>query len=70
VSCTHLNLRLSPVPELLASFRPHLGCDVVELVLADQDGWDKYEAANWLPLREWLEATPDDEFAEKRSSPN
>ena len=29
------------LPELLASFG-HLGYDVVEMVLADQDGWDRY----------------------------
>ncbi len=51
-----------PLPELLASFRP-LGCDIVEMVLADQDGWDRYEAAKWLTLRRWLEANPDDELA-------
>ena len=50
------------LPELLASFR-YLGCDVVEMVLADQDGWDRYEAAKWLTMRRWLEANPDDEFA-------
>jgi len=32
------------LPELLASFS-HLGYDVVEMVLANQDGWDRYEAA-------------------------
>ena len=37
--------------------------DVVEMVLADQDGWDRYEAAKWLTMRRWLEANPDDEFA-------
>jgi SAM-dependent methyltransferase len=50
------------LPELLASFG-HLGYDVVEMVLADQDGWDRYEAAKWLTMRRWLEANPDDEFA-------
>ncbi len=50
------------LPELLASFG-HLGCDVVEMVLTDQDGWDRYEAAKWLTMRRWLEANPDDEFA-------
>jgi SAM-dependent methyltransferase len=50
------------LPELLSSFgRP--GYDVVEMVLADQDGWDRYEAAKWLTMRRWLEANPDDEFA-------
>ncbi|MDO8944477.1 MAG: class I SAM-dependent methyltransferase [Desulfobacterales bacterium] len=51
------------LPGLLASF-DHLGCDVVEMVLADQDGWDRYEAAKWLTMRRWLAANPDDELAE------
>ena len=51
------------LPELLASF-DRLGYDVVEMVLADQDGWDRYEAAKWLTMRRWLEANPDDELAE------
>lgn len=51
------------LPELLAFFR-RLGYDVVEMVLADQDSWDRYEAAKWLTMRRWLEANPDDEFAE------
>ena len=50
------------LPELLASFGHH-GYDVVEMVLADQDGWDRYEAAKWLTMRRWLAANPDDEFA-------
>ena len=50
------------LPELVASFGA-LGCDVVEMVLADQDGWDRYEAAKWLTMRRWLEANPDDELA-------
>jgi len=50
------------LPELLASFG-RLGYDVVEMVLADQDNWDRYEAAKWLTMRRWLEDNPDDEFA-------
>jgi SAM-dependent methyltransferase len=50
------------LPELLASFGHH-GYDVVEMVLADQDGWDRYQAAQWLTMRQWLEANPDDELA-------
>jgi len=50
------------LPGLLASFG-HLGYDVVEMVLADQDGWDRYEAAKWLTMRRWLEANPGDELA-------
>jgi SAM-dependent methyltransferase len=50
------------LPEFLASLR-QLGYDVVEMVLADQDSWDRYEAAKWLTMRRWLEANPDDELA-------
>lgn len=52
------------LPALLASFS-RLGCDVVEMILADQDGWDRYEAAKWLTMRRWLQANPDDEFAKE-----
>ncbi len=52
------------LPALLASFRD-LGYDVVEMVLADQDSWDRYEAAKWLTMRRWLEANPEDELAEE-----
>jgi SAM-dependent methyltransferase len=52
------------LPEFLASFRK-LGYDVVEMVLADQDSWDRYEAAKWLTMRRWLEANLEDELAEE-----
>ncbi|WP_036284021.1 MULTISPECIES: SAM-dependent methyltransferase [Hyphomicrobiales] len=50
------------LPELVASF-DGLDYDVVEMVLANQDGWDRYEAAKWLTMRRWLEANPEDDFA-------
>ena len=52
------------LPELLASFG-RLGYDVVEMVLANQGGWDRYEAAKWLTMRRWLEANPGDELAKE-----
>lgn len=52
------------LPGLLESFG-RLGYDVVEMVLADQDDWDRYEAAKWLTLRRWLDANPGDELAEE-----
>jgi len=52
------------LPELVASFGK-IGCDVVEMVLANQDGWDRYEAAKWLTMRKWLEANPNDEMAKE-----
>ncbi len=50
------------LPQLIAFFGD-LGYDVVEMVLADQDSWDRYEAAKWLTMRRWLEANPHDDFA-------
>ncbi len=52
------------LPDLLAFF-DDLDYDVVEMVLADQDSWDRYEAAKWLTMRRWLEANPDDDFKEE-----
>ncbi|RRR96879.1 SAM-dependent methyltransferase [Glycomyces terrestris] len=58
---------LFALPELLEHFQG-LGCDVVEMVLADQDSWDRYSAAQWLNLRQWLDANPEDElYAELRA---
>ncbi|MEU5345435.1 methyltransferase domain-containing protein [Streptomyces sp. NPDC020766] len=53
-----------PLPELLELFG-RLGCDVVEMVLADQDSWDRYVAAQWVNTRRWLDAHPDDEMADE-----
>jgi SAM-dependent methyltransferase len=52
------------LPELIASFG-RLDYDLVEMVLANQDGWDRYEAAKWLTMRRWLDANPDDEMAQE-----
>jgi SAM-dependent methyltransferase len=52
------------LPDLLGSFG-ELGYDVVEMVLANHDGWDRYEAAKWLTMRRWLEANPDDDFGKE-----
>jgi hypothetical protein len=35
------------------------------MVLADQDGWDRYVGAKWLTMRRWLDANPDDELAKE-----
>ncbi|MCF6476402.1 methyltransferase domain-containing protein [Nonomuraea sp. MG754425] len=50
------------LPDLIALF-DGLGYDVVEMVLADEDSWDRYVAAQWLNIRTWLDAHPDDELA-------
>jgi SAM-dependent methyltransferase len=50
------------LPDLLTRLGA-LGCDVVEMVLADQDGWDRYVAAQWLSIRRWLDENPGDDMA-------
>ncbi|TDC02324.1 methyltransferase domain-containing protein [Micromonospora fluostatini] len=50
------------LPDLVARFGD-LGYEVVEMMLADQDSWDRYQAAQWLNLRRWLDGNPDDELA-------
>ncbi|SCL18091.1 Methyltransferase domain-containing protein [Micromonospora rhizosphaerae] len=50
------------LPGLVGIFQ-ECGWDLVEMVLADQDSWDRYAAAHWLNLRRWLDDNPDDELA-------
>ncbi|WP_307873227.1 SAM-dependent methyltransferase [Paractinoplanes ovalisporus] len=52
----------SDLPGLVESFGA-LGWDLVEMVLADEDSWDRYVAAQWLTVRRWLDENPDDELA-------
>ncbi len=40
------------------STRP--GFELVEMVLADGDSWDRYEASQWGTVADWLGANPDD----------
>lgn len=50
------------LPGLVERFG-EIGCDVVEMVLADQDSWDRYVAPQWLNIRRWLDENPGDELA-------
>ncbi len=36
------------------------GLELVEMVLADGDSWDRYAASQWWTVRNWLVANPDD----------
>lgn len=45
------------LPRLLASFG-ELGYDVVEMVCATQESWDRYQAPQWLSMRRWADAHP------------
>ena len=46
------------------------GLELIEMVLADGDSWDRYEAAQWRTISDWLAANPDDpEHAAMRRLP-
>lgn len=36
------------------------GVELIEMVLANQDSWDRYEAAHWVTIADWLAASPGD----------
>ena len=36
------------------------GLELVEMVLASQDSWDRYVAPHWWTIADWLAANPDD----------
>jgi SAM-dependent methyltransferase len=36
------------------------GVDLIEMVLASSDDWDRYAASQWLNVSDWLVANPDD----------
>lgn len=50
-----------PLPELIAELQAQ-DCDVIEMMLADQDSWDRYVAAQWRNIREFIDANPHDEL--------
>ena len=56
-----------PLHGLIEEFG-ELGYDLVEMVLADQDSWDRYRAAQWLNIRRWLDLNPDDTLADELRS--
>ncbi|MFI6485471.1 SAM-dependent methyltransferase [Nonomuraea sp. NPDC050663] len=41
------------------------GFELVEMVLADQDSWDRYVASQWMTLSDWIRDNPDDEEIEQ-----
>ena len=49
------------LPDLLASFGTQ-GYDVVEMVCATEESWDRYMAAQWLTMRRWADTHPDHEL--------
>ncbi|HVX46058.1 MAG TPA: SAM-dependent methyltransferase, partial [Mycobacteriales bacterium] len=51
----------STLPELIDRMSRR-GWDVVEMVLADEDSWDRYVAAQWLNIRRFIDANPHDEI--------
>jgi SAM-dependent methyltransferase len=55
---------VSSLPGLVELFRGQ-GWDLVEMMLADQDSWDRYVAAHWFNIRTWLDANPDDDMTDR-----
>jgi SAM-dependent methyltransferase len=49
------------LPALLASFSTQ-GYDVVEMVCATEESWDRYTASQWLNMRRWADANPGHEL--------
>ncbi|MQY09627.1 SAM-dependent methyltransferase [Actinomadura macrotermitis] len=45
------------LPDTLKRFEA-AGTELVEMVLADQDDWDRYVASQWWTVHEWLKANP------------
>jgi len=41
------------------------GLELIEMVLADHHGWDRYVAPQWCAVSDWLRANPDSADAEK-----
>src|SRR4030042_1446426 len=41
------------------------GMNLVEMVIAHQDGWDRYEAPQWMAANDFLTANPNDPDASK-----
>lgn len=62
-----------PLHELIKQMHS-LDYDVIEMMLADQHSWDRYVAAQWRNIREFIDRNPDDpltpDFREElRTSP-
>ncbi|MEZ4670511.1 MAG: methyltransferase domain-containing protein [Anaerolineae bacterium] len=41
-----------------------VGLELLEMVLADGDDWDRYASAQWMTVKNWLRTNPDDPDAE------
>jgi hypothetical protein len=41
------------------------GLELIEMVLADHHGWDRYIASQWHTVSDWLRANPDSADADK-----
>lgn len=49
------------LPDLLGSFDAQ-GYDVVDMVCATEESWDRYLAPQWQSMRRWADTHPDDEL--------
>ena len=54
-----VHAEFSDLPGLLDRFKA-ARTGLVEMVLADEHSWDRYVAAQWWTLRQWLDSHPGD----------
>ena len=61
-ACTAMEVGQDEFTSLLGTLEKmeSAGCKLVEMVLADGNSWDRYAAAQWLTLSEWLRDNPND----------
>jgi SAM-dependent methyltransferase len=44
------------------------GLQLIEMVIANIDGWDRYEAPQWASIYKWLQENPDDPDADEMTN--
>lgn len=66
-ACEALELRRDEVASLDGTLDriEEAGLELVEMVLATPDSWDRYEAEQWATVSDWLRANPGDPMAEE-----
>ena len=47
------------LPALYDLFR-EAGVQLLNMVLTDEEGWDRYQTYHWVKIHRWLQENPDD----------
>ncbi|UBU09815.1 SAM-dependent methyltransferase [Nonomuraea gerenzanensis] len=61
-ACTSLGVEKDAFTSLIgtADRAEHAGFELLEMVLASPDSWDRYVAGQWWTISDWLRENPDD----------